>query len=120
MITNLKLEGLGLFALFTGLYFLNHESWGLFLALFFVPDLSFIAYAANTKIGGLIYNILHHQGLFAIVALIGYLVDNTLLEQIGIIFLAHSAFDRMLGYGLKYPDNFKHTHLGWIGSPKKE
>jgi hypothetical protein len=29
--------------------------------------------------------------------------------------LGHSSFDRVLGYGLKYDDDFKHTHLGWIG-----
>jgi hypothetical protein len=27
----------------------------------------------------------------------------------------HSAFDRMLGYGMKYTDSFQHTHLGLIG-----
>ncbi|MDA1193538.1 MAG: DUF4260 family protein, partial [Candidatus Poribacteria bacterium] len=29
----------------------------------------------------------------------------------GAILIGHSAFDRLLGYGLKYPDAFKHTHL---------
>lgn len=29
--------------------------------------------------------------------------------------LAHSSLDRVLGYGLKYPDSFSHTHLGRIG-----
>ncbi|MFL0711613.1 MAG: DUF4260 family protein [Microcella pacifica] len=27
----------------------------------------------------------------------------------------HVAVDRALGYGLKRPDAFTHTHLGWIG-----
>ena len=26
--------------------------------------------------------------------------------------------DRMFGYGLKYDDAFKHTHLGWIGGQR--
>jgi GNAT superfamily N-acetyltransferase len=26
--------------------------------------------------------------------------------------------DRVFGYGLKYPDAFQHTHLGWIGQRK--
>jgi hypothetical protein len=40
--------------------------------------------------------------------------------NIGLIMYAHSSMDRMLGYGLKYADDFKHTHLGWlnIGSQK--
>ena len=29
-----------------------------------------------------------------------------------LIWLAHIGFDRLLGYGLKYPDAFKDTHLG--------
>jgi hypothetical protein len=34
---------------------------------------------------------------------------------LGLIFLAHSSFDRAAGYGLKYFDGFNHTHLGYIG-----
>jgi hypothetical protein len=29
--------------------------------------------------------------------------------------LAHIGADRLLGYGLKYGDNFQHTHLGQLG-----
>ncbi len=27
----------------------------------------------------------------------------------------NASLDRLFGFGLKYPDQFKHTHLGWIG-----
>jgi hypothetical protein len=37
------------------------------------------------------------------------------LALAGVIMLGHSSFDRVLGYGLKYGDSFRHTHLGWIG-----
>jgi hypothetical protein len=33
----------------------------------------------------------------------------------GTILLGHSSLDRVLGYGLKYPDSFQNTHLGVIG-----
>jgi hypothetical protein len=33
----------------------------------------------------------------------------------GVIWCAHIGFDRALGYGLKYPGDFKMTHLGRIG-----
>jgi len=36
----------------------------------------------------------------------------------GLLLVAHSSFDRMLGYGLKFPDDFKHTSLGWMGKDK--
>ena len=38
----------------------------------------------------------------------------------GLIIYGHSCMDRMLGYGLKFGDHFKHTHLGWIGGKMKE
>ncbi|MCL4805949.1 MAG: DUF4260 family protein, partial [Anaerolineae bacterium] len=30
---------------------------------------------------------------------------------VALIWLAHIGLDRMLGFGLKYPDAFRHTHL---------
>jgi hypothetical protein len=30
---------------------------------------------------------------------------------IALIWIAHIAFDRLLGFGLKYPTQFKDTHL---------
>jgi hypothetical protein len=31
---------------------------------------------------------------------------------VGVIWIGHIGMDRLLGYGLKYDDNFKNTHLG--------
>jgi hypothetical protein len=31
-----------------------------------------------------------------------------------VIWVAHIGFDRLLGYGLKYPTAFKDTHLGKV------
>ena len=33
----------------------------------------------------------------------------------GLIWGAHIGFDRMMGYGLKYPQASQATHLGWKG-----
>jgi hypothetical protein len=46
---------------------------------------------------------------------LGYWLNHDLLILSGIILFGHSAMDRALGYGLKYPDSFQHTHLGWVG-----
>lgn len=106
-------------ALFTGWYFhINPGGWTLYLALFFVPDLSFFFYLLHKKAGTIAYNIFHHQGLFAMQLLFALLMHQTTVMHYTLIFLAHSAFDRALGYGLKYPDSFDHTHLGWIGKSK--
>ena len=33
----------------------------------------------------------------------------------GIILYGHASMDRIFGYGLKFAENFQHTHMGWIG-----
>ncbi|MEX0844514.1 MAG: DUF4260 domain-containing protein [Balneolaceae bacterium] len=90
-------------------------NWWLFALLFFLPDVSFVAYLINTKIGSWFYNLLHHKGIMIGLIMIGYFTEIELMLAIGIVFLGHAAFDRVFGYGLKFPDNFKHTHLGKIG-----
>jgi len=47
--------------------------------------------------------------------LIGVYLSQDAMTCLGLVFLAHSSFDRMFGYGLKYADSFTHTHLGYIG-----
>lgn len=43
------------------------------------------------------------------------LLPAPLPALLGALWLAHSGFDRMLGYGLKSPEGFSITHLGRIG-----
>jgi hypothetical protein len=115
----LKLEALALLGLFSFLFFkLSPSDWKLFAWLFFAPDVSFGAYVITKKLGAIAYNVFHHQGFLLVLTALGYYFDVELLEQVGLIFLAHSNFDRVAGYGLKYLDNFDHTHLGWIGKSK--
>lgn len=112
----LKLEELGLLLLFTLMYFhLYPGVWGFYAALFFAPDLAFAFYLISPKAGSIAYNTTHHKGLMAVLIVIGIFLQNDLLLKVGLIFMAHSCFDRVFGYGLKYADNFGHTHLGWIG-----
>jgi hypothetical protein len=86
--------------------------------LFFVPDLSFLLYLVTQKLGAIAYNVFHHQGVCVAFLIMGYYIQSDELMKISFIFLAHSTFDRVAGYGLKYFDSFDHTHLGWIGKSK--
>lgn len=116
----LKIEELGLLALFALVYFHFYPgTWGFYLGLFFVPDVSFALYLVSAKAGAIAYNFLHHKGVMSLVVLAGLFLQDDLIIKIGLIFLAHSSFDRVFGYGLKYPDSFSHTHLGWIGKEVK-
>lgn len=91
-------------------------SWWVFPALILFPDLSMVGYLANNKIGAALYNVFHHKGLAILFYLFGVLIGNDILILTGIILFSHSSLGRMRGYGLKYPDSFKRTHLGWIGN----
>jgi len=92
-----------------------HFAWWWYLALILAPDLSMIGYAVNNKIGAVCYNIFHHKGLAIAVYIIGSYLQNEVLQLTGLILFGHSSMDRMLGYGLKYFEAFKSTHLGEIG-----
>ena len=100
-----------------GLYLLPfHFSWWLWILLFLSPDISMLGYLVNTKMGAYAYNFFHHKLTAVIVLIAGYASHNNIIQFIGILLFAHSCFDRVFGYGLKYTDNFKHTHLGLIGN----
>jgi len=85
--------------------------WWAALVVFFVPDLSFFAYGAGAKSGAWIYNLAHVYALGVGLMALGGLLDLPLLSALGALWLAHSGFDRMLGYGLKARTGFKDTHL---------
>lgn len=80
--------------------------------IFFLPDIGMLGYLVNAKTGAVMYNIFHHKGLAIIIAMTGYFLKNDIVTVAGILLFAHSSFDRVMGYGLKYYSDFKDTHLG--------
>ena len=101
------------------IYFLTKYNLGLsvwiWVLLFFAPDFSMMGYLVNTRTGAFTYNLFHHRAVAIALLLIGFLMHIDILITCGLLLAAHSSFDRMLGYGLKFPDDFKHTSLGWTG-----
>lgn len=91
-------------------------AWWWFLVLFFTPDFGMLGYLFNNKIGAFIYNVFHHKGLAVLIWSLGFYVQSEVFQLIGVILFSHAAFDRILGYGLKYEKGFKFTHLGEIGN----
>lgn len=115
MKNTLKIEELAQFILGIFLFSKLDFAWWWFPALILVPDFGMIGYALNTRTGALIYNIFHNKAIAIAVYLAGMYLTNPILSLAGIILFSHSAMDRIFGYGLKYPDSFKNTHLGKIG-----
>ncbi|SHL46151.1 protein of unknown function [Chitinophaga jiangningensis] len=101
------------------IYLLSKYSLGLsiwvWIPLFLAPDLSMLGYLVNTRVGAWTYNLFHHRGIAVAIAATGYAAGIPVLLTAGLLLFAHSTFDRMMGYGLKYNDDFGHTHLGKIG-----
>ncbi len=120
MKTIISLEEAALTAI--SIYFLTKYNLGLpvwlWFLLFFSPDFSMLGYLAGTRTGAFTYNLFHHRGIALLIVAIGLLSSETLFISIGILLFAHSSFDRILGYGLKYTGDFKHTNLGWMGQEK--
>jgi hypothetical protein len=115
----LRMEGLALFAGMAVLYALSGGSWWLFAILFLVPDLSFAAYLAGSKVGAIVYNGAHSYIAPIALMFTGFGTAEPMLLRIATIWLAHIGLDRALGYGLKYAAGFTFTHLGRIGPAAK-
>ncbi len=113
--TLLRIEGLTLFAGMTLLYGLWGGSWWIYAALFFVPDLSFLAYLAGPRAGAAAYNAMHTYLPSLVLSVIGFALVMPMTLSVAMIWMAHIGIDRALGYGLKYDAGFGFTHLGRIG-----
>lgn len=113
----IKLEELAQFAaVIVALYYLPVQiSWWALIIIFLLPDLSMLGYLAGPAAGGWSYNFFHHKLLALAVIGIGWYMQQPYVFIAGLVLYGHSAMDRMMGYGLKYLDGFKHTHLGMIG-----
>jgi uncharacterized protein DUF4260 len=109
----LRLEGLVVSLLATYLYAHRGGSWLIYAALFFVPDFSFAGYLAGPRIGAVIYNVAHSYIGPAMLA--AALLNTGQAATVPLVWAAHIGFDRVMGYGLKYPSSFGATHLGRIG-----
>ncbi len=79
-----------------------------------------LGYPVSTRIGAFTYNLFHHRRLALAIMATGFFMHMDVLITGGLLLVAHSSFDRMLGYGLKFTDDFKHTSLGWMEKNKKK
>lgn len=99
------------FAMLLFIYNQFDFSWWLFFILLFVPDLTMIGYAINTRIGAIIYNFGHSFNLPLLLLGVSLFFSNEFLLMVTIIWVAHILMDRCFGFGLKYEHSFNETHL---------
>ncbi|MEJ2863720.1 DUF4260 family protein [Actinomycetospora flava] len=97
--------------------------WWVLLAAFLLFDLSMVGYVRSPGVGAACYNAVHTYvwpGALAVVAIVtaAPLPPPPVSTAAGVAACAwafHVGVDRMLGYGLKLPEGFDHTHLGRTG-----
>lgn len=111
----IRLEEAAILGLSIYLLSLIHVDWWWYLILLIGPDISMLGYLAGNKTGAFCYNLFHHKAVAIAVFITGLLLPHILVQVIGIVLFGHSSMDRMVGYGLKHVQSFKHTHLGIIG-----
>lgn len=86
--------------------------WILFGCLFLVPDLSLLPYLRGpSAAANVLYNAVHSYVLPILFGLAALYFHSVLCGEVSLIWICHVSWDRMIGYGLKYPSSFKFTHL---------
>jgi hypothetical protein len=111
-----RIEGAVFFLFALWIYAAMGASWFLFALLILAPDIAMLGYLIDTKWGARIYNLAHTYTLPLLLGVVGYLTNEIYVMVVPVIWIAHIAADRALGYGLKLPSGFRDTHLGRIGS----
>jgi len=95
--------------------------WWMVLAAFLAFDLSMVGYVRSPAAGATTYNLVHNYAFPALAGIAALVLEPVSAEAstaAGVLACAwafHVGVDRALGYGLKLPDSFTHTHLGRIG-----
>jgi hypothetical protein len=92
---------------------LIHGGWVMFALLFLAPDLALLGYLLpkGLRQGTALYNTMHSYIGPAILGLLAWQFHSLLSGHLAIIWIAHIAFARLIGYGLKYPQAPKPTHI---------
>ncbi len=90
--------------------------WWWLLALFLAFDVSGLGYLRDQRIGALGYNLVHNYTgpalmTVAHVLLVAWGTPQDWLGLIAGCWAFHIAVDRAIGYGLKFSDSPRHTHL---------
>lgn len=107
----LRLEGTAVLLAAVLAYGYLGYNWWIFLLLLLWPDIALLLYAARPRLGIIAYNLLHTTIWPLILMAASFAFSWHLGAQIALIWLAHIGMDRLVGYGLKYPDDLKETHL---------
>ena len=94
-------------------YSVLHGRWILFAVFFLAPDLSLLGYLSenNKRFAAGLYNAAHTYVGPLVLACAAWKWHSVGMEEVTVIWIAHIALDRFLGFGLKYSQAFQPTHI---------
>jgi hypothetical protein len=104
-----RIEAAALLALAVVLYARLDAGWSRFALLFLAPDLAALGFLAGPTVGAACDNAAHAAVLPAALAAYGLLAHSWTALSGALIWLAHLALDRTLGYRLREPDGARRT-----------
>jgi hypothetical protein len=107
----LHVEGLTLFIAAVAFYIYTQGNGWAFILLLLTPDLAMVGYRVNPRVGSFVYNAVHTSAFPLALLVIAWMAGWMTVVHVALIWLAHIGMDRTLGYGLKYPTEFKDTHM---------
>ena len=107
----LHAEGAAVAVAAATLYFHEGFAWWLLVVLALAPDLAMLGYLAGPRAGAVAYDLVHTYAAPVLLATAGVVWDSDTALALALIWLTHIGVDRAIGYGLKYPGDFKDTHL---------
>jgi hypothetical protein len=116
----LRIEGAGILAGALTAYALSGASWLLFAGLLLLPDLAMAGYLFGPRVGAASYNLIHLYVWPALLFVLFAAGAAPWTLTVALVWTAHIAMDRALGYGLKRPSSFHDTHLGPIGAERSK
>lgn len=89
----------------------THLIW--YLVCIILPDISLLGYLINKRIGSITYNLIHNYALALLLIVLATILPLHMgfLVYVGTGLIIHVGFDRFFGFGLKYENTFKETHI---------
>ena len=109
--TMLRFEGIALFGVATAAYVALGAPVWVFVVLALAPDISMLGYLAGPRVGSRLYNGFYTYLVPIALGATGFWMGIAPITWVALVWIAHIGMDRAVGYGLKCPTGFKHTHL---------